>query len=137
MPGRGTIDAAFWDNRERDPDALRREFDGMKGRAWLMRWLPARAWENGVYIVFSNAIGRDDDTIKPGLAMVLDPFGDVQVESRGLGDDVVVTTLEAEKLALAPGRRYLMARRPELYARLTEPLPEGQTSVTKPGWDVS
>ena len=41
------------------------------------------------------------------------------------------------KLALAPGRRYLMARRPELYARLTEPLPEGQTSVTKPGWDVS
>jgi len=136
MPGRGTIDAAFWDNRERDRHALRREFDGMKGRAWLMRWLPARAWENGVYIVFSNAIGRDDDTIKPGLAMVLDPFGDVQAESRALGDDVVMTTLEAEKLALAPGRRYLRARRPELYGRLTEPLPEGQTSVTKPGWDL-
>lgn len=69
--------------------------------------------------------------------MVFDPFGDVQAESRALADDIVVTTPEAEKLALAPGRRYLRARRPELYARQVEPLPEGQTSVTKPGWDVS
>ncbi|HEY2941900.1 MAG TPA: nitrilase-related carbon-nitrogen hydrolase, partial [Vicinamibacteria bacterium] len=75
MPGRGVIDPGLWEGRHQDPDALRREFDGPKGRAWLMRWLPARAWENGVYIVFSNAVGRDDDTIKPGLAMVLDPFG--------------------------------------------------------------
>ena len=54
--------------------ALRAEFDGPKGREWLLRWLPARAWENGVYVVFSNAIGIDDDTIKPGLAMVVDPY---------------------------------------------------------------
>ena len=47
-----------------------------------MRWLPARCWENGVYGVFSNPIGLDDDTIKPGLAMILDPFGEVLVESR-------------------------------------------------------
>jgi predicted amidohydrolase len=136
MPGRGTIDAALWDDRERNPEALRQEFDGMKGRAWLLRWLPARAWENGVYMVFSNAVGRDDDTIKPGLAMVIDPFGDVQAESRVLGDDVVVTTLEAAKLAEAPGRRYLRARRPELYGPLTAPLPEGQRPVTQPGWDL-
>ncbi len=55
---------------------------GPKGRGWLMRWLPARAWENGVYAVFSNAVGVDDDTIKPGLAMILDPFGEVVAESR-------------------------------------------------------
>jgi predicted amidohydrolase len=136
MPGRGVIDGALWEARDRDPDALRREFDGPKGRAWLMRWLPARAWENGVYIVFSNAVGRDDDTIKPGLAMVLDPFGEVQAESRALGDDVVVTELKAEKLARAPGRRYLRARRPELYGKLVEPHPAGQTAVTEPGWKV-
>ena len=136
MPGRGVIDAALWDGRHRDPDALRREFDGPKGRGWLMRWLPARAWENGVYIVFSNAVGRDDDTIKPGLAMVLDPFGEVQAESRALGDDVVVTELKAEKLERAPGRRYLRARRPELYAKLVEPHPAGQSAVTEPGWKV-
>jgi predicted amidohydrolase len=136
MPGRGVIDAALWEARDRDPDALRREFDGPKGRGWLMRWLPARAWENGVYIVFSNAVGRDDDTIKPGLAMVLDPFGEVQAESRALGDDVVVTELKAEKLERAPGRRYLRARRPELYGKLVEPHPAGQAAVTEPGWKV-
>jgi predicted amidohydrolase len=136
MPGRGPIDAALWDRRDHDPEALRREFDGPKGRAWLMRWLPARAWENGVYVVFSNAVGRDDDTIKPGLAMVLDPFGEVQAESRVLGDDMVVTELKAEKREIAPGRRYLRARRPELYAKLVEPHPAGQDAVTEPGWRV-
>jgi len=136
MPGRGPIDGTLWEGRHQDPDALRREFDGPKGRAWLMRWLPARAWENGVYVVFSNAVGRDDDTIKPGLAMVLDPFGEVQAESRALGDDVVVTELKADKLERAPGRRYLRARRPELYAKLVEPHPAGQPAVTEPGWKV-
>lgn len=136
MPGRGVIEPALWAARERDPDALRREFDGPKGRGWLMRWLPARAWENGVYIVFANAVGRDDDTIKPGLAMILDPFGDVQAESRALGDDVVVTELKADKIVRAPGRRYLRARRPELYGTLVEPHPGGQGAVTEPGWKV-
>jgi predicted amidohydrolase len=136
MPGRGVIDPALWEARERDPEKLRREFDGPKGRGWLMRWLPARAWENGVYIVFANAVGRDDDTIKPGLAMVLDPFGEVQAESRALGDDVVVTELTADKLERAPGRRYLRARRPELYGKLVEPHPAGQGAVTEPGWKV-
>ena len=136
MPGRGPIDAGLWDRRHDHPEALRREFDGLKGRAWLMRWLPARAWENGVYIVFSNAVGRDDDTIKPGLAMVLDPYGEVQAESHVLGDDVVVTELLAEKRERAPARRYLRARRPELYAKLVEPHPAGQEAVTEPGWTV-
>jgi predicted amidohydrolase len=136
MPGRGPIEPALWERRHQDPEALRREFDGPKGRAWLMRWLPARAWENGVYIVFSNAVGRDDNTIKPGLAMVLDPFGEVQAESRSLEDDVVVTELKADKLERAPGRRYLRARRPELYAKLVEPHSAGHAAVTEPGWRV-
>ena len=33
----------LWDNRDRDPARLRQEFQGPKGRGWLMRWLPARA----------------------------------------------------------------------------------------------
>jgi predicted amidohydrolase len=136
MPGRGTVDHALWENRERDPARLRQEFQGPKGRSWLMRWLPARAWENGVYAVFSNAIGVDDDTIKPGLAMILDPFGEVLIESRALGDDVVVALLTPEKLDLSSGRRYLRARRPELYGKLVEPPPAGQEPVTLPGWQV-
>lgn len=130
MPGRGVVDRQLWDNRERDPVPLRQEFDGPKGRGWLMRWLPARAYENGVYAVFSNPIGWDYDTVKPGLAMILDPYGEVLVESRLLGDDVVVGLLTADKRQHASGTRYLKARRPELYGKLVEP----QESVTLPGW---
>jgi len=132
MPGRGTVPRELWEKRDRDPVPLRLEFNGPKGRGWLMRWLPTRAYENGVYIVFSNAIGIDCDTVKPGLAMIIDPFGEVLVESHELGDDVVVGLLTPEKLELASGRRYLRARRPELYGKLVEP----QESETKPGWKL-
>jgi predicted amidohydrolase len=135
MPGRGTVDRSLWENRRRDPVRLRQEFQGPKGRGWLMKWLPARAWENGVYAVFSNAIGVDGDTIKPGLAMILDPFGELLVESQALDDDVIVGLLTAEKLEQSSGRRYLRARRPDLYARLVEPPPPGQEPVTLPGWE--
>jgi predicted amidohydrolase len=137
MPGRGTVDRALWENRQRDPVRLRLEFQGPKGRGWLMRWLPARAWENGVYAVFSNAIGIDDDTIKPGLAMILDPHGEVLAESQALGDDVVVGLLTPELLTHASGQRYLRARRPELYGKLVEPPPPGLEPVTKPGWTLA
>ena len=137
MPGRGTVDPALWDNRHRDPVPLRMEFQGPKGRGWLLRWLPARAWENGIYAVFSNPIGRDDDTIKPGLAMILDPFGEILAESQALDDDVVVALLTAEKIEQSSGRRYLRARRPELYGKLVEPPPPGQEPITRPGWGMS
>ncbi len=132
MPGRGTVDKRLWENRHRDPVPLRLEFDGPKGRGWLMRWLPARAYENGVYGVFTNPIGADHDTIKPGLSMVLDPLGEVIAECRALDEDVVVGMLTPEKLEQASGRRYLRARRPDLYQKLVEP----QESVTLPGWQL-
>lgn len=132
MPGRGTVDRALWENRHRDPVRLRQEFQGPKGRGWLMRWLPTRAYENGVYAVFTNPIGWDYDTVKPGLAMILDPFGEVLVESHALEDDVVVGLLTPDKIADASGQRYLKARRPELYGKLVEPHQE--KSVTLPGW---
>ena len=134
MPGRGKIDRRLWENRHRDPVSLRLEFDGPKGRGWLMRWLPTRAYENGVYYVYTNPVGVDHDTIKPGGAMVIDPFGEIIAESRALDDDVVVGLCTAEKLELSGGRRYLKARRPDLYAQLTEPLPEGQQPEINPGW---
>lgn len=137
MPGRGQVDAALWDNRDRDPARLRQEFRGPKGREWLMRWLPARAWENGVYAVFSNCIGIDYDTVKPGLSMILDPNGDVLTECHALGDDVVVGLLTAEALEQASGRRYVLARRPEMYGKLVEPHPEGERPVTLPGWKLA
>jgi predicted amidohydrolase len=114
-PGAGFVDPELWKNRDTDPTSLRIEFDGMKGRGWLMKWLPARAYDNGIYAVFSNPIGMDDDQLKNGCSMILDPFGDVLAECRTLGDDIATATLTAEKLSKAGGYRYIQARRPELY----------------------
>jgi len=124
MPGRGKIPRGVWQNRDRDPVRCRMEFMGPKGRGWLMHWLPTRAYENGVYAVFSNPVGVDADTIKPGNAMIIDPFGEVLVESHALGDDVVVALLTPDKIELSGGRRYIRARRPELYGKLVEPVAE-------------
>jgi predicted amidohydrolase len=132
MPGRGTVDRQLWENRHQDPVRLRQEFRGPKGREWLMRWMPTRAFENGVYTVFTNPIGWDYDTVKPGLATIFDPYGEVLVESHALEDDVVVGLLTPEKIQLSSGQRYLKARRPELYGKLVEP----QESVTLPGWTM-
>ena len=123
MPGRGTVDPQVWHNRERDPVRCRQEFDGPKGRGWLMRWLPARAWENGIFALYANPIGVEGGTIKPGGAMILDPFGEVIAECRALGDDVATATLDPAKLELASGASYIRARRPELYGRMVEPNP--------------
>lgn len=114
-PGAGFVDPALWARRREDPTSLRAEFDGLKGRAWLMKWLPARAYDNGVYVVFSNAIGMDDDQLKNGCSMVLDPFGDILAECRALDDDIAVATCVPGKLVDAGGYRYRLARRPELY----------------------
>ena len=114
-PGAGFVDPELWKNRETDPTSLRIEFDGMKGRDWLMKWLPARAYDNAIYLVFSNPIGMDDDQLKNGCSMIIDPFGDIIAECRTLCDDFVTATINPEKLNQAGGYRYINARRPDLY----------------------
>ncbi len=137
MPGRGKINREIWENRHRDPVRCRQEFLGPKGRGWLMRWLPARAYENGVYAVYTNPIGIDHDTIKNGNAMIIDPFGEILIESHALEDDVVVGHLTPEKIPVSSGYRYLCARRPELYGKLVEPLPPNMQQGTHPGWKLA
>ena len=114
-PGAGFVDPALWSNRKNDPDSLRREFYGLKGRGWLMKWLPARAYDNGLYAIFANAIGMDDDQLKNGCSMIIDPFGDIIAECKKLDNDVVTATIEKDKLISSGGYRYKKARRPELY----------------------
>lgn len=66
--------------------------------------------------------------------MILDPYGEVIAECRTLGDEVVVGLCTPDKIELSPGRRYLRARRPELYAKLAEP--PFEPPATLPGWVV-
>jgi predicted amidohydrolase len=130
-PGSGFVDPEHWKNRETDPVSLRAEFDGPKGREWLMRWLPARACDNGIYVVFSNPIGMDDDQLKNGCSIIIDPFGDIMSECRSLGDEIVSATLTLEKLEQSGGYRYTMARRPELYRDI---IGMDHKSVQKVAW---
>ena len=134
MPGRGVVDPELWKNRESDPVALRMELEGPKGRGWLMRWLPARAYDNGIYSVFTNPVGMDNGEVRNGNSMILDPYGEVISECRNLGDDVCVALCTSEKIDRAGGRRYIRARRPKLYGKLSEST--GSDPVTIPGWEL-
>lgn len=128
-PGAGFVDPQLWHNREQDPTSLRLEFDGMKGRSWLMKWLPARAYDNAVYTVFSNPIGMDDDQLKNGCSMILDPFGDILAECHTFDDSFVIATVTPEKLIQAGGYRYISARRPELYRKIIGQQHEAEQKV--------
>jgi Predicted amidohydrolase len=131
MPGRGFVDDALWQNRELDPVPLRMEFDGPKGMQWLMRWLPARAFDNGVYYVFTNPIGYDGDQLKNGNSMILDPYGDVLKEIKSFENEIAIATVTEDKLTLAGGWRYKNARKPGLYKEI---LSADHKSETKPVW---
>ncbi len=117
----GVIERRLWDERHTNPGAIEQELRGEKGRGWLMRWLPSRAHDNGVFLVFSNGVGVDDDEIRTGNAMILDPYGRILAETGKAGDDMVVADLDASLLEKATGRLWMQARRPELYRDLCVP----------------
>jgi len=117
----GLVDRPLWQNRHTDPAAIEAELRGPKGRDWLMRWLPARAHDNGLFLVFSNGIGVDDNEIRTGNAMILDPYGRILAETWKAGDDMVVANLDASLLEVSTGKRWIRTRRPELYEPLTVP----------------
>jgi predicted amidohydrolase len=130
-PGAGFVDPELWKDKEANREILNREFDGLKGREWLMKWLPARAYDNAIYAVFSNAIGMDDDQLKPGRSMIIDPYGDIIAECRDLKNSFTMAELTPDKLANAGGYRYRKARRPDLYRDI---LGEPHHSEQKVAW---
>ena len=117
----GAIDVALWENRESDPEAIEAEFRGPKGREWLMKWLPARAHDNGLFLIFSNGVGRDDNEVRTGNAMILDPYGDVLAETWKAGEEVVIADLNAETRGMCTGVRWIRSRRPDLYVDVATP----------------
>lgn len=134
MPGRGLVAPELWHNRDTDPVALRQELNGTKGRGWLMKWLPTRLYENGVYGIFTNPIGMDDDQVRNGNSMIIDPYGEILSECHELGDDVTVALCTAQKIENSSGQRYIRARRPELYGDLVAE--QTTAPVTEPGWKL-
>lgn len=113
------IDVALWRNRAQDPAAIRAAFKGKDGRGWLLRWLPSRAHDNGLFIMFSNGVGEDDGEVRTGNAMLIDPYGRIIKETWQPRDEMVVADLDLSLLENCTGRRWLRARRPDLYQPLT------------------
>jgi predicted amidohydrolase len=116
----GVIDRKLWDNRLNRPEEIENELKGPKGREWLMRWLPSRAHDNGMFIVFSNGVGVDDDEIRTGNAMIIDPYGRILTETWKAGDDMVIADLDLSLIEGSTGRGWMATRRPELYGELAK-----------------
>lgn len=115
----GPIDPELWSNRENCPEDIEEEFKGDKGRGWLMRWLPSRAHDNGMFLVFSNGVGLDDDEVRTGNAMILDCYGRILAETCKAMDDMVIADLDMSLLDSCTGRRWRKGRKPGLYAKIS------------------
>ncbi len=126
----GAIDVELWENRKERKQELESEFKGDKGRGWLMKWLPARAHDNGMFLIFSNGVGRDDDEVRTGNAMIIDPYGNILVETWDAKDKMVSAELDMSLLKKSIGRRWIASRRPELYSLLNVPTEKEQDTRT-------
>jgi predicted amidohydrolase len=134
--GMGLIDPKLWANRKADPEAIRAELLGPKGRQWLLRWLPSRAYDNGCYLVFSNGVGMDGPEVRTGGAMILDPHGRIMAESAAAADDMVLADADPAPLAHNLGHAHMLTRRPELFVELKNTV-KGNVGSTKAGRDAA
>jgi predicted amidohydrolase len=116
----GKIDPELWHHRKRKMKEIESEFRGPKGREWLMHWLPSRAHDNGIFLIYSNGVGPDDDEVRTGNAMIIDPYGDILTETWKADDDMVIAELDMSVRDYCTGQRWILSRRPDLYKTLSE-----------------
>jgi len=89
---------------------------------------PARASDNGLYLVYANQAGwAGEDIYHAGCSFILDPFGEMIARWEGgrIAEGMVTATLSAERMAGKRGSAgfTLRVRRPEIYREIAE-LPE-------------
>lgn len=100
------------------PHASPHETPKEKMERWL-RYLPARAYDNSVFVVACNQTGENGAGLTfPGVAMVLDPKGRVLASQCGERETMGVATLhghEIHRVRSNPMAYFLQHRRPEVY----------------------
>jgi len=91
-----------------------------KLQSWL-RHLPARAFDNGLFVVACNQVGKTGEGLSfPGVAVVLGPDGRVLAKYVGWEDHVLCVELDFGMLRDVREHRmryFLPERRPELYKK--------------------
>lgn len=103
------------------PHASPRESSAEKKARW-MRYLPARAYDNSVFLLACNLLGETESGLAfSGGALILDPKGEVLAESRGGEEEIVLGELKSEALLRVRENSkgfFLGRRRPEIYKDL-------------------
>jgi predicted amidohydrolase len=80
--------------------------------------IPARAYENQVYLAYANHSGTDDGLDYIGLSSICGPDGEI-LASAGKTEDMLYATVDpAHHAAVRKADPLLADRRPELYAPL-------------------
>jgi predicted amidohydrolase len=118
------------------PDPCTAAGHASKRARWL-KYQPARAFDNSVYVVAVNQVGHNGSVDFPGTTLVYSPFGEIIAEAKPLVEDLLVVDLPAS--AIQEKRRdalqfFTYSRRPELYgelARPSQPMP-GSARETRP-----
>ena len=97
-----------------------------KFQSW-MRHFPARAFDNGVFIVACNQVGRNKDAfLFPGVALVLGPDGQILTQYTGGEEKIVFADLKSDYLHDVRKHRmkyFIPHRRPDLYKKIVENYP--------------
>jgi len=99
------------------PDPCTEEGRAGKKARW-MHYLPARAFDNRVFVVAANQVGSNGHIDFPGSSLVLDPGGDVMAEAQPLQEDLLLADLTQARLNQERAdalQFFIHFRRPELY----------------------
>ena len=89
-----------------------------KFKSW-MRHLPARAFDNGLYIVACNQTGENERGLSfPGISLVISPSGDILKKEISGDEGIIIADLKREALEQVRHhdmRYFLPNRRPDIY----------------------
>jgi predicted amidohydrolase len=100
------------------PHASPRGSATQKYNSWL-RHLPARAYDNGLYVIALNQSGDNGEGLFfPGLAVVVGPGGEIQDHMLTDGEAMLIADLSARDLQAVRDHRmryFLPNRRPDIY----------------------
>ena len=106
------------------PHASPRGKPGEKLQSWL-RHLPGRAFDNALYVVACNQVGKTGEGFTfPGVAVALSPAGNVMAKYAGTHEEMLL--VDFQRAEIEEIRKHKMAyfipnRRPELYSELSSP----------------
>jgi len=94
-----------------------------KRDSWL-RDLPARAFDNGAFIVACNQVGENGaGLLFPGVIMILNPEGKILYQYTGYREKMIIAELKKKDLTEIRTHRmkyFIKYRRPELYKAISQ-----------------